>query len=414
MDDKDTHEFEEKVKDFEDSKLLNTFNYSIAVERAWLFKTESEEVISFFENSGEQVEETVFFDFLRNLKFHGEMDTDECVCFENILSASSLNFEMLVKLYQSLLYKFKVDLNTKASTKRLQKLHLMTDELNALKLRVVRLAKMVGLLTDLPKLATSTPYMLELKETLEGHARTIEEMIDSIKNLIDLTFNQVAANTNKYMFLLALVSMVFLPMSFVTSFFGMNYFSAPLHHIGVFWASSISLTIFTVCFVGFPTIKRALSDSFRWASKIYKCFSLSVAFFRQAMELQLKKKRSQNESPTSTTTTQSHTRTQIQGSGTDVVQARSSTGQAVRPSISSNSRQGSSNNDVNSNHITTQPNMTNALNTPASSRTNTESILSRPNDYSSQSRVTARQSNFNLDIQNQDCTSASWGSDENV
>ncbi|GME70102.1 unnamed protein product [Ambrosiozyma monospora] len=389
-------EFSKKAKKFEESKLLNTLNYSIGVERAWLFKKETKEVISFFENTGEQVEEIVLFDFIRNLRFHGEIEIDDSVCFENILSAFASNLQALVRLYQGLLYKFKVDLNTNASTKRLQKLHLMTDELNALKVRVDRLAKMVNVIIDLSKLSpNSTPYMLELKETLEGDARTINEMIDSIKNLIQLTFNQVAANTNKYMSLLALVSMVFLPMSFVTSYFGMNYFNH-LHNIGEFWVISLSLSIFTVCFVGFPSIKRALFDSYRRALKIYECLCLCVALFKKSMEL-LEEKTSHNESTTSATTTQSGvTEPRNQGSRTSVEQAMSSPLQAVRASISSNMRQRNSNNDVNSN--SSQPKVNYALHTSGSPQTPIES----PNDVTSPRNFTARQLNLNVGIQNLD------------
>ncbi|GME70100.1 unnamed protein product [Ambrosiozyma monospora] len=434
-DDEDV-EFERNAAKFEASKLLKTFNYSIGVERAWLFMTKKKEVISFFENTGEQVEEVVLFDFIRNLRFHGEMETDKSVCFENILSAFALNLEKLVTLYQSLLYRFKVDLNTNASTKRLQKLHLMTDELNALKVRVDRLAKMVEMLIGLASLSEgSKPYMMELRETLEGDARTIKEMIDSIKNLIDLTFNQVAANTNKYMALLALVSMVFLPMSFVTSFFGMNYFNQPLHHIGVFWVSSVALTMVTVCFVGFPSIKRALCDAYERASNIYYHLQYEITILNKIIKYRRDERRRLKNGKFSTTTTQSQetgiqsqtTGIQTQGAGSGIAQARSSNrhvirpsissnvSQAVRSAISSNHREQNSNIDVNFNNSRTPPNVSNTVQSSSFSKASSISMFSRPNDDILPSSSTIRHStNSNVDTQNHDATSVSWVSDEIV
>ncbi|GME74258.1 unnamed protein product [Ambrosiozyma monospora] len=406
IDEKGT-EFSKKADKFEESKLLNTYNYSIGVERAWLFKTRNQEVISFFENSGELVEETVLFDFITNLSFHGEMEINDSVCFENILSAFAMNLETLVKFYQSLLYKFKVDLNTNASTKRLLKLHLMTDELNALKLRVDRLAKMVDLLGTLSTLSNdSKPYMSELKETLDGFDCIIKEMIDSIKNLIDLTFNQDAADTSNYMALLALVSIIFLPMSFVSSFFGMNYFPQPLQHISVFWASSVALTVFTVFCVGTPIIKRLLSDPY---SRTYNYFFRKIRLFKAMV----KNRRSQKNGNNSTKETQGQTKvtpsqstgSQVQDPETGVLHTGSSTQQAVNSSTSSSTRQRNTSNDVSSNNSRGQPNLTDALHISSSSQTtNGESSLSRPNvnNGTSLSSITTRPLTPNVDLHNRD------------
>ncbi|GMG30126.1 unnamed protein product [Ambrosiozyma monospora] len=372
-----------KQEEFEKSKLLKTLNYSIATERGWLFITDSGTVISFFENTGEEVEERVFFDFLRSLRFHGEMKTDEFACFENILSAFSLNLKTLVKLYQSLLYRFKVDLNTNASTKRLQQLYLMIDELSALKLRVNRLAKMVNVLMGLSRISRDgKSYMLDLDETLEELGREVKEMMDSIKNLIDLTFNQVAANTNKYMSLLALVSMVFLPMSFFASYYGMNYFQNNLHHIGVFWAISVVVTVVIVCFVGFQSGLKKLSDSYQKVSNSYNSLRRKTAEFKRKRKM-IKQERQDNATAYSATT-------QSECSGTDVLQARSSTGDTVR-SISSISRQRNSTTDVNFNISTPEEDLVFSTTTRSSTS----------NDYISANSDIGRRSNLNVDIQNQ-------------
>ncbi|GME73690.1 unnamed protein product [Ambrosiozyma monospora] len=209
-----------KQEEFKKSKLLKTRNYSIAIERGWLFITDSGTVISFFENTGEEVEETVFSDFIADLTLKGKMETDKFSCLEKILRVFLYDMTLLVTLYHDLIFKSKFDLNTSVSTKRLRQHHMMIDELKALKVRLDGLVKMVNVLSkNFPIPPDSKQKMLELIALLEQLGREVTEMIDSVKNLIDLTYNQVAADTNKYMSLLALVSMVFLPMSFFTSYY---------------------------------------------------------------------------------------------------------------------------------------------------------------------------------------------------
>ncbi|GMG20007.1 unnamed protein product [Ambrosiozyma monospora] len=197
-------------KKFEKSKLLKTLNHSLAIERGWIFITESNTVVSFFENSGEEVEERVFFGFLKSLKLHGEMKTDEFVCFEEILRAFSLNLgtsitlsrnllyndfifrkkktfaKRVQRLFQRLLHKFKVFFKINASRKSLQELYLMTDELSVLKLQMDRWAKMVNVIMGLPKISYDCKrYMLVLNGNLEKMASDVRDRLYLVNYLIE-------------------------------------------------------------------------------------------------------------------------------------------------------------------------------------------------------------------------------------
>ncbi|GMF07224.1 unnamed protein product [Ambrosiozyma monospora] len=70
-----------------DPPSVDTFSTGTVKDHGWIFMPDSKTVISFFENSGEDVEEHVFFDFLRDLRLQEEMNIDASVCFENILNA---------------------------------------------------------------------------------------------------------------------------------------------------------------------------------------------------------------------------------------------------------------------------------------------------------------------------------------
>ncbi|KAI8828287.1 hypothetical protein BJ741DRAFT_626907 [Chytriomyces cf. hyalinus JEL632] len=86
------------------------------------------------------------------------------------------------------------------------------------------------------------------------HCMTVLEELSAIdttaSGLIDLTFNTISFQTNESMKLLAVMSAIFLPITFVAGYFGMNftYFPELSNEIGVFyfWIWIVILCIITV------------------------------------------------------------------------------------------------------------------------------------------------------------------------
>lgn len=86
---------------------------------------------------------------------------------------------------------------------------------------------------------SSAPYFNDIAETCISLTDEIHELASTCTSLIDLTFNSLAHSTNNTMKTLAVVSLVFLPLSFLCGVYGMNFDVFPELHLGMgvayFW-----------------------------------------------------------------------------------------------------------------------------------------------------------------------------------
>lgn len=89
----------------------------------------------------------------------------------------------------------------------------------------------------------------------EGKINLITESLDSIRTsgttLIDLIFNTVSANQNESIKQLTVVTIVFLPMSFLASYFAVPFvdFSLSRHSQGFYWKITIPTAVAVILFL---------------------------------------------------------------------------------------------------------------------------------------------------------------------
>jgi zinc transporter len=87
--------------------------------------------------------------------------------------------------------------------------------------------------------------LADLRDSVEdigAAAAGCSEMIDRIKLLQDEVFAVVSEQTNRTLFILTIVTVLALPMTIVSGFFGMNVAGVPFQHGGGFWLV-VTLTI---------------------------------------------------------------------------------------------------------------------------------------------------------------------------
>ena len=80
-------------------------------------------------------------------------------------------------------------------------------------------------------------YFRDVYDTLARAAETIEVSRDLLSNILDAYFSQVSQRTNEIMKSLTLLSAVFLPLTFVTGFFGQNFADLPFHSPALMWTA---------------------------------------------------------------------------------------------------------------------------------------------------------------------------------
>jgi Mg2+ and Co2+ transporter CorA len=83
--------------------------------------------------------------------------------------------------------------------------------------------------------------------------QAFEQMDASANNISTLIFNTVGAKTNNFMMILAVVTVFFAPLTFISGYFGMNFSSGEglAHPFAFFWTVAIpSLAAFVLLVFG--------------------------------------------------------------------------------------------------------------------------------------------------------------------
>ncbi|KAH7000234.1 hypothetical protein EDB80DRAFT_895529 [Ilyonectria destructans] len=256
---------EARTEFMEAHSSLTPYKMAISAEQVSIFLTSDNTVISFFEISAGDVERPI----VTRLSTPGTIlreSNDASLLVQAIIDAIIDLAIPLTSIYSDIISDIELDVLTAPSMRQSKRLYICISEINKMLSFLNPIDNVVNVLRDHKTYLTHDQAMKELEKPASGvivtpmthtylgdvldHCIMITEALQQLKqssdNLISLIFNTISANQNESMKQLTTVTIIFLPLTFITGFFGQNFQgSFPEIHYGIwyFWACAVP----TVC-----------------------------------------------------------------------------------------------------------------------------------------------------------------------
>lgn len=226
----------------ERNSSLAQYDMAVSAEQVCIFLTNDNTVISFFEISAADVERPI----VTRLSTPGTILRESCdasLLVQAIIDAIIDLALPLTAVYTDLLGDLELDVLTGPSMKQCRKLYICISEINKMLRFLNPIDNLVNVMRDhrttlSPDLAAQelenpasgvivTPqthtYLGDVLDHCILTTEALQQLKQSSENLINLIFNTISANQSQSMKQLTMVTIIFLPLTFITGFFGQNF-----------------------------------------------------------------------------------------------------------------------------------------------------------------------------------------------
>ncbi|KAK6864828.1 hypothetical protein PG990_005733 [Apiospora arundinis] len=240
---------------------------AVMAEQVSLFITSDNTVIAFFEQSADDVEKPI----LARLSSPDTILRQSCdasMVGQAIIDAIIDMAIPVAACYADVVGDLELDVLTKPSIKHTRDLYIITSEINKMASFVNPIASLISALRDHKTLLPEEVVTQELQNPGRGviitpmtytylgdvydHCVLITEQLNQIRksadDMIDLIFNTISANQNESMKQLTVVSVIFLPLTFLSGYFGQNFEDFPELHNSpkFFWWIASPVCVFII------------------------------------------------------------------------------------------------------------------------------------------------------------------------
>ncbi|KAJ4415408.1 hypothetical protein N0V82_007347 [Gnomoniopsis sp. IMI 355080] len=260
---------EAKIDYFEKHSALAPHKLGVIAEQVSIFITNDNTIISFFELSADVVEKPILTRLFTEDTVLRQ-SSDASMVGQAIIDAVIDLAIPVASVYADVIGDYELDVLTRPNVTHTKKLYIIINEINKILTFINPIINLINALRDHKTEMSQESAALHLQDPSRGviitpmthtylgdvldHCVLITESLSGIKSqadgLIDLIFNTISAYQNESMKQLTLATIFFLPLTFLTGYFGQNFepFTDLERGVSFFWiiAAPMSFVVILV------------------------------------------------------------------------------------------------------------------------------------------------------------------------
>ncbi|KAK3691999.1 hypothetical protein B0T22DRAFT_561 [Podospora appendiculata] len=247
---------------------LDSRNLAVACEQVSLFLTHDNCIISFFELSAPDVEDPI----IRRLQTRDTIIRQSCdasMVGQAIVDAIIDLAIPVTACYSDVIGDLELDVLTRPNLNHTKKLYIVITEINKMLSFINPIITLINALRDHKTDLSDEGAIKKLQDPSQGviitpmtftylgdvldHCVLITESLNRLKDsadgMIDLIFNTISAYQNESMRQLTVATIIFLPLTFLTGYFGQNFQPFDDLNLGIsyFWKIAVPVVFATIC-----------------------------------------------------------------------------------------------------------------------------------------------------------------------